>query len=64
MDAMNKKDIIAAARQRMDEASASDIDNRDRAAALAWLQSPAAAQLMDREERARLLRIYHLEASR
>jgi hypothetical protein len=31
MDAMNKKDIIAAARQRMDEASASDIDNRDRA---------------------------------
>ena len=36
----------------------------DRAAALAWLQSPAAAQLMDREERARLLRIYHLEASR
>jgi len=36
----------------------------DRTAALAWLQGPAAAQLMDREERARLLRIYHLEASR
>jgi hypothetical protein len=36
----------------------------DRAAALAWLQDPAAAQLMDREERARLLRIYHQEASR
>jgi hypothetical protein len=31
MDAMNKKDIIAAARKRMDEAAASDIDNRDRA---------------------------------
>ena len=28
---MNKKDIIAAARKRMDEAAASDIDNRDRA---------------------------------
>ena len=36
----------------------------DRAAALAWLQSPAAAQLMVREERARLLRLYRLEASR
>lgn len=36
----------------------------DRAAALAWLQSPAAAQLMGREERARLLRIYHLEVVR
>jgi hypothetical protein len=36
----------------------------DRTAALAWLQGPAAAQLMDREERARLLRIYRLEASR
>jgi len=36
----------------------------DRAAALAWLQGPAAAQLMDREQRARLLRIYHLEVAR
>ena len=31
MDAMKKEDIIAAARKRMDEAAASDIDNRDRA---------------------------------
>ncbi len=36
----------------------------DRAAALAWLQGPAAEQLMDRVERARLLRIYHLKAAR
>lgn len=35
----------------------------DRAAALAWLQSPAAAPLMGHEERAKLLRIYHLEAA-
>lgn len=37
---------------------------RDRAAALAWLQSDGAAQLMDRGQRAELLRIYHLEAAR
>ncbi|HCN27347.1 MAG TPA: hypothetical protein DIT64_00855 [Verrucomicrobiales bacterium] len=36
----------------------------DRTAALAWLRSPAAAQLMDREQRAKLLRTYHLEAVR
>jgi hypothetical protein len=36
----------------------------DRAAALAWLQSDAAGQLMTREERAKLLRLYHLEAAR
>lgn len=35
----------------------------DRAAALAWLQSPAAAQLMDREQRAKLFRIYRLEVA-
>lgn len=34
-----------------------------RAAALAWLQSDAAAQLMDREERSKMLRSYHLEAA-
>ena len=35
----------------------------DRAAALAWLQSDDAAQLMDREERSKILRSYHLEAT-
>ena len=35
----------------------------DRAAALAWLQSNAAAQLMEREERSKILRSYHLEAT-
>lgn len=35
----------------------------DRAAALAWLQSDAAGQFMGREERAKLLRIYHLEVA-
>lgn len=35
----------------------------DRVAALAWLQSDVAAQLMDREERSKILRSYHLEAT-
>lgn len=35
----------------------------DRAAALVWLQSPDAAQLMGHKERTKLLRIYHLEAA-
>lgn len=35
----------------------------DRAAALAWLQSDAAAQLMEREDRSKMLRSYNLEAT-
>ena len=36
---------------------------RDRAAALAWLQSDDAGRFMSREQRAKLLSAYHLEVA-